>query len=170
MALFDSATVAMKKKRNQKKDGSVLDQMRRSSADVEALEYEFEGDWHLRRARDIFGPLSAENSPVKPEEPTPKRRKSRRQPPPLMEIHGNIQTHNRGRRSNLNGCEIPQKASIYNHDYRDQRYEPTTDEDVEFRLAVEDLNKKKQFNIFRDTENSPGRTESPMEEENGSVL
>lgn len=47
-----------------------------------------------------------------------------------------------------------------------RRYVPTTDEDEEFRLTVEDLGKKRNFSIFQDaTQASPARTETPLEDD-----
>jgi len=64
MDLFDSATPEMKRRRNQRKDGSILEQMIATSAVIEPLEYSYHPDGQFRYARDIFGPPSAENSPV----------------------------------------------------------------------------------------------------------
>lgn len=64
MNLFDSATPEMKRMRNQRKDGSILEQMKVTSSVVEPLEFVYHADGELRNTRDIFGPLSIENSPV----------------------------------------------------------------------------------------------------------
>ena len=46
-----------------------------------------------------------------------------------------------------------------------RQYVPTTEEDEEFRLTVEDMGKKRNFSIFQDaTQASPARTETPLEE------
>ncbi len=63
MDLFDSATAEMKKLRNQKKDGTALQQMKLSSAEIEPTEWIFNADGELRRTRDIFDE-STESSPV----------------------------------------------------------------------------------------------------------
>lgn len=63
MDLFDSATAEMKRKRNQKKDGSVLEQMKINSAGVEPTEWIFNAAGELERTRYIFDE-SPENSPV----------------------------------------------------------------------------------------------------------
>jgi hypothetical protein len=65
MNLFDSATPGMKRMRNQRKDGSILEQMIATSSIVEPLEFVYHADGELRNTRDIFGPLSIENSPVR---------------------------------------------------------------------------------------------------------
>lgn len=64
MDLFDSATAEMKRMRNQRKDRSVLEQMKMNSADVEPTELVFDSTGALRKARHIFddatdsGPVS----------------------------------------------------------------------------------------------------------------
>lgn len=63
MDLFDSATIEMKRKRNQKKDGSVLAQMILSSAIVEPTEWVFNADGEFHKMRSIFGD-STDTSPV----------------------------------------------------------------------------------------------------------
>jgi geranylgeranyl transferase type-2 subunit beta len=71
MNLFDSATPEMKRMRNQRKDGSILEQMITTSTVVEPLEFVYNADGALRNTRDIFGPLSIENSPVSEDLPGP---------------------------------------------------------------------------------------------------
>jgi hypothetical protein len=63
MDLFDSATAEMKRMRNQKKDGTALQQMKRSSAEIEPNEWVFNADGEFRKVRDIFDD-STESSPV----------------------------------------------------------------------------------------------------------
>jgi hypothetical protein len=63
MDLFDSATAEMKRMRNQKKDGTVLQQMKRSSAGIEPTEWVFNANGEFRKVRDIFDE-STESSPV----------------------------------------------------------------------------------------------------------
>jgi hypothetical protein len=64
MDLFDSATPEMKRMRNQRKDGTVLEQMMATSTVVEPVEFVYHADGELRNTRDIFDPPSIENSPV----------------------------------------------------------------------------------------------------------
>jgi hypothetical protein len=63
MDLFDSATAEMKRMRNQKKDGTALLQMKRSSAGIEPTEWVFNADGEFRKVRDIFDE-STESSSV----------------------------------------------------------------------------------------------------------
>ncbi|KAK5132276.1 hypothetical protein LTR08_009264 [Meristemomyces frigidus] len=55
MALFDSATPEMKRKRNQKKDYSVMEQLKATSEYVEPNEMIFDADGNLRKQRVITG-------------------------------------------------------------------------------------------------------------------
>ena len=96
MDLFDSATPQMKRMRNQRKDSSVLYQMMATSNEVEPTEVVYHPNGQVSHSRDIFGPLSTENSPVSSQryppsdsrqllisqnqiqDPTPKKRKPRK--------------------------------------------------------------------------------------------
>jgi len=64
MNLFDSATPEMKRMRNQRKDSNVMRQMKARSAEIEPAEISYFADGEFRASRDIFGPLSDEESPV----------------------------------------------------------------------------------------------------------
>lgn len=64
MDLFDSATPEMKRMRNQRKDHTVLEDMIATSLASEPAEVSFHANGDFRGSRDIFGPLSAESSPV----------------------------------------------------------------------------------------------------------
>ena len=64
MDLFDSATPEMKRMRNQKKDGTILEGLLATARDTEPAEVSYHPNGDLRASRDIFGPLSTENSPV----------------------------------------------------------------------------------------------------------
>jgi hypothetical protein len=64
MDLFDSATPEMKRMRNQRKDGSVLEQMMIGSAAVEPTEWVFNADGELERTRYIFDDSASIESPV----------------------------------------------------------------------------------------------------------
>jgi len=64
MDLFDSATLEMKRIRNQRKDVSVLEQMKETSMAVKPNEYVYSLDGEFQKVRDIFAPPSCETSPV----------------------------------------------------------------------------------------------------------
>ncbi|OJD17751.1 hypothetical protein AJ78_02160 [Emergomyces pasteurianus Ep9510] len=73
MDIFDSATEQMKKKRNQKKDISILKQMEKTSEKVEATELVFSPGGTLRRERPISGEEVDESNLLPGETPIPKR-------------------------------------------------------------------------------------------------
>lgn len=78
MRVFDSATEAQKRKRNQRKDESVLRQMKQTSAEVEPTESVWSENGELQRTRDIYAAPSIDGSPVR--EPLPQA------PPSLQEL------------------------------------------------------------------------------------
>ena len=87
MDLFDSATVEMKRKRNQKKDHSVLENLMANSQVIEPTESIFDGEgFELRRERYVTGnpneddglsPLPGEQSPGSDSTASPKPKKKR---------------------------------------------------------------------------------------------
>lgn len=64
MDLFDSATPEMKRMRNQRKDDTVFKDMMATSRGTVPDEVSYHANGDFRASRDIFGPLSAESSPV----------------------------------------------------------------------------------------------------------
>jgi hypothetical protein len=64
MTVFDAATPEGKRMRNQRKDSKVLRDMIATSKVVEPAEISYHANGEFRGSRDIFGPLSTENSPV----------------------------------------------------------------------------------------------------------
>lgn len=58
MDLFDSATPAQKKRRNQKKEVKVLKNLMAISEEVVPLQVSYYANGEVRESRDIFGPLS----------------------------------------------------------------------------------------------------------------
>ena len=88
MDLFDSASPTAKRKRNQKKDGSILEQMKANSAIVEPTELIFWAGGDLKMKRQITGQV--ESSPFKQETPRPKRLKPQLRKVPLQTISANV--------------------------------------------------------------------------------
>ncbi|CAG8927692.1 unnamed protein product [Penicillium salamii] len=76
MDCFDAATDHMRRRRNQKKDGTVLKQMEIGSLLVEPTELVFSSSGNLLKERVITGNVE-ENSPLKGETPVPRRRQNR---------------------------------------------------------------------------------------------
>jgi len=173
MDIFDSATPEMKRKRNQKKDGSVLEQMMINSAEVEATELVFTPEGKLKKQQRITGMVES-SSPMKEESPKPKRRRSNLKKPILTEISGNypkVAQINEGVKPGQVGkgyrvtdfqqtsrdalATLDTSSAIWTQD-NSRRYMPTEDEDSEWRLTLGDLGAKKRsgFAIFADTERS----------------
>ena len=97
MGMFDSATPEMRRKRNQKKATSVVQQLQVTSEVVEATECVFDAKGELRRERPITGnpesddglsPLPGESTP-ETDFPPKKKRPGRRPRPALVEKHVN---------------------------------------------------------------------------------
>ncbi|KAL8996904.1 MAG: hypothetical protein Q9169_003715 [Polycauliona sp. 2 TL-2023] len=79
MSLFDSASAAAQKKRNQRKNESILAQIQQESLEVECNEYIYWPDGSLKMCRFITGDV--QSSPMKedtPPPPPPKRRRGRK--------------------------------------------------------------------------------------------
>ncbi|KAI9042284.1 uncharacterized protein KD926_005784 [Aspergillus affinis] len=76
MDIFDSATEQMRRKRNQKKDESILRMMEKTSMCVEPTELIFSPTGALRKQRVISGNVE-DSSPLKGETPIPRRRANR---------------------------------------------------------------------------------------------
>lgn len=64
MGLFDSASELQKKKRNQRKDNSVVKQIEQASSGIEPTEFVWSEDGEFQRTRDIYASPSVEGSPV----------------------------------------------------------------------------------------------------------
>ena len=89
MDIFDSANALMRRKRNQKKDGTILSQMQSTSALVKPTEMVFFEDGNLAKERFITG-LPDDTSPIKGESPQfKKQRRPRIKKPALAEKNVN---------------------------------------------------------------------------------
>ncbi|KAE9381201.1 hypothetical protein N431DRAFT_322674 [Stipitochalara longipes BDJ] len=174
MDLFDSATPEMKRMRNQKKDGTILEGMLATARDTEPAEISYHPNGDFRASRDIFGPLSTENSP---------KRKTRKTATALSNVSINAPRQRASRSKKATATRSPQKqqtrsmlapppiffqpAPALNPLAAGfgRRFVPTTEEDEEFRLTIEDMGKKRGFNIFQDAPAiSPARTEASLED------
>ncbi|KAK3334996.1 hypothetical protein B0H65DRAFT_446680 [Neurospora tetraspora] len=78
MGLFDSANEQQKRKRNQRKDESVLKLMEEASTTIEQKEYIYSEDWTLQRERDVYAsPSIYEGSPGRELEEADNHKKKR---------------------------------------------------------------------------------------------
>ncbi|KAK4561191.1 hypothetical protein LTR86_005146 [Recurvomyces mirabilis] len=95
MAMFDSATPDMRRKRNQKKDYSVIEQLMATSVVVEPEEMVFDSEGNLRRQRLIDGNPEIDDDEsllsgeIEPEPELPKKRVARRPRTALVEKNRN---------------------------------------------------------------------------------
>ncbi|GKT54762.1 hypothetical protein ColTof4_08380 [Colletotrichum tofieldiae] len=64
MGIFDAATPDQKKKRNQRKDASVLQQMELSSQAITTTELVANLDMEIKRTRDVYDAPSVEGTPI----------------------------------------------------------------------------------------------------------
>lgn len=171
MDLFDSATEQMRKKRNQKKDGTMLKRMEKNSEDIEPTELVFSPGGTLRKQRLISG-MVEDSSPLKGETPIPKRRLVRPKRVPLARTDpntfnpaghggrtGKLETNGQSRaleelsRQTLPLIESPTMDRSLR--YFDSRYSPMGDGNSDFRLTFGGFDQKKQkrgFAVFNDEE------------------
>lgn len=77
MDIFDSATGQMRRKRNQKKDGTVIKRMEMKSLLVVPMEQVYSPEGVLLKERFITGDVDENQSPLKGETPIPKQRPPR---------------------------------------------------------------------------------------------
>ncbi|MCJ1317427.1 hypothetical protein MMC15_002751 [Xylographa vitiligo] len=94
MDIFDSASPDTRRRRNQKKDGAVLEQMKANSAEVEPTELIFYSGGQLKKSRYITGQV--ESSPVKEDTPKPTRQRSKSKRAPLSNMNSNVGRSGRG--------------------------------------------------------------------------
>ena len=87
MSIFDSASLRAQRLRNQKKDGSILEQMEHNSIVVEQTERIYWPDGSLKLERLITG--NVESSPLKEPTPPPKRQRTRAKKSVLADLSTN---------------------------------------------------------------------------------
>ncbi|KAL4811103.1 hypothetical protein BDV18DRAFT_155714 [Aspergillus unguis] len=164
MDIFDSATEQMKRKRNQKKDESILKMMERTSMGVEPTELVFSPTGVLRKQRVISGNVE-DSSPLKGETPIPKKRVTRPKRV-LSQVDPNAQRGPEGKRLKTN---IKQDHDIFEDDIGQQvLYTPSrvtiqpfsrlgghvsiADDMEEFALALRghDYKQHNRLAVFRD--------------------
>lgn len=145
MAMFDSATPEMKRKRNQRKDYSVIEQLKATSEYVEPNEMIFDIDGNLRKQRVITGDPNGEDDEsilsgeTTPEPELPKKRPARRPRPALVE-------------KNVNTGRILRQRSSYHPPYgNNKRRAPYYDgEDEDLTYGQPRPKKRTGLSIHRD--------------------
>ncbi|KAL9062950.1 MAG: hypothetical protein Q9157_008517 [Trypethelium eluteriae] len=139
MDIFDSATPEMRRKRNQKKDTSVLEQLEQNSQEVEPNELVFTPSGSFKRQRRISHLLDEESSPIKT---SPIKRRPRR--PVLADLDPNSNGLPRLRSHS-------QQASILANN--EQAIVEDDDDEQDFKLTYGHTlgsKQKRTFDIFED--------------------
>lgn len=166
MALFDAATSEMKKKRNQKKDGSVLRKMERLATLVQPFEAVYSPTGELRKERHIDD-LEDTSSLIEGETPIPKSRQTRtRKRLPLGEKEPNaprlvkrkIKTEDSMTAMELGGNRLPPLPPLHSEStIESYSFGPRTllseDEDIDIKprvLPLANRNRPTSFTIFDD--------------------
>lgn len=166
MDIFDSATRQMRRKRNQKKDGTVLKKMELTAALVEPTELIFSPSGILRKQRVITGNVE-DGSPLKGESPIPKRRPARPRPSrakrsALGEIDSNVargQGTKRAKRvandrpSGVTDGALQDNSAVLRFQNPLSGFRPSVAaDDEDFELSVQAFGKRARsgFTIFAD--------------------
>jgi hypothetical protein len=166
MGLFDSASDEMKRKRNQRKDGTILEQMEITSATVEPSEIIFSPSGVFKKRRYISG-MPEISSPLKGETPLVKKRTNKTKQKVLGEANPNVAVggRRRGRKASsgdfddqklqeLSRLTLPfmESSSPVRKVKKTKRSKLTDDEDAEFRLTIGDVNEKqgRGLKVFED--------------------
>ncbi|PYI10595.1 hypothetical protein BO78DRAFT_414676 [Aspergillus sclerotiicarbonarius CBS 121057] len=164
MDIFDSATEQMRRRRNQKKDESILKMMEKTSLCVEPTELVFSPTGILRKQRVISGNVE-DSSPLKGETPIPKRRANRPKRV-LSQVDPNIhrgQDRKRNRRTTkrientMNEAIDERNIPLLRASLGPQRprYGSHGDDMDEFAMSFKDnkLKPRTGFTVFRDLPN-----------------
>lgn len=136
MDIFDSATPEMRRKRNQKKDSSVVEQLELNSLEVEATELIFTPLGTFKRQRRISCSESDDDDEIeiKAESPPPMRRR-----PALASL--DVNTSRRTRQSNR------PVFPFLNRNHYDEDHSRTTHNSR--------ASKRKRFDVFQDEDDIP---------------
>ena len=169
MNIFDSASPEARRKRNQKKDGSILQQMKANSATVEPTELIFYSGGTLKKSRQITGQV--ESSPIKEITPKPKRQRLKPKKVVLSSISGNARRPRRRAHSiktnqgivdsignsfqDTSSETLVSKDTLLTRGYHTTSHQSSTldDEEIDWALLMGDLpygSKRRGFEIYGD--------------------
>lgn len=133
MDIFDSATPTARRRRNQKKDASILEQLEASSLEVQPTEAIWLPDGGLKKERVITGDVASSSSPWKSSPP-----RSDEERPPLAELP--LRKPNFGRR--CGGQLGSRPLNTYADDVAEQR--------LNFPAK-----RKRPFQVYKDHDSDP---------------
>lgn len=168
MSIFDSASLEAQRLRNQKKDGSILEQMEHNSGVVEQMERIYWPDGSLKQERLITG--NVESSPMKEPTPPPKRQRTKAKKAVLKDLSVNVPRQPRQARKSsgqLHGTQASDlrkisKKALATLDSPPPRsidprsthigYDAAYEEDLERRLTSGSISNSrgKAFDVFND--------------------
>ena len=168
MSIFDSASLEAQRLRNQRKDGSILEQMEHNSGVVEQIERIYWPDGSLKQERLITG--NVESSPIKEPTPPPKRQRTRAKKTVLKDLSTNAPKQTRRARKTqgqshaaqaselrdiskkaLASLDPPPPRFIYPRSAH-MGYDAANEDDLEGRLTRENVSgsHRPAFDVFRD--------------------
>ena len=174
MDIFDAATEEMRRKRNQKKDGSLLKQMEKTSALIEAKEIIYSPSGIERKQRPITGNIE-EDSPLKGETPVPKKRTVRAKRTALAPLSTNTSTRRpltRSAAQYANSLQVSTgylAGSEFDPYSLNAHYSPSKDDREEFNLTfgLPGNSISRPLTVYNDDNEDP---RTPSQASNASVL
>lgn len=164
MGVFDAATKEMRRKRNQKKDGTVLKQMEATSRAVEPTEQIFDAKGKPMKKRVITGNIE-DDSPVKGETPVPSKGTLRVKQGMLRDQDPNLLQDSKRKRAKMEVSHIHDKnegaLDIAESESFTTRNVPfglafgREDKDIGFTWRAEERRRKQaSFTIFSDNDHA----------------
>lgn len=138
MDIFDSATPEMRRKRNQKKDHSVVEQLELNSQDVEATELIFTPHGSFKRQRRISSSIFDDEDEVEIKSESPRAALSR---PALANMDPNAA---RRARSGIRAPVFPFQACQYD--------DTRVCSGLDFSIGERAPKRKRAFDVFQDEE------------------
>ena len=168
MSIFDSASLEAQRLRNQRKDGSILEQMEHNARVVEQIERIYWPDGSLKQERIITG--NVESSPMKEPTPPPKRQRTKAKKTVLKDLSTNAPKESRRARKTAGQTHATQAFELRNISKKalatldpppprfiypksaHMSYDAANEEDLERRLTVENASgsHRPAFNVFND--------------------
>lgn len=168
MSIFDSASLEAQRLRNQKKDGSILEQMEHNSGVVEQMERIYWPDGSLKLERLITG--NVESSPLKEPTPPPKRQRTKVKKTLLTDISTNAPKPTRRARKAPGQFPATQASDLRNISKKalatldpppprfvypktaHMGYDAANEEDLERRLTSGNFgnSRRQAFDVFND--------------------
>jgi hypothetical protein len=144
MDLFDSATPEMRRKRNQKKDNSVVEQLELNSQDVEATEIIFTPRGSFKRQRRISSSFYDDDEEGEVEHESPRRALAR---PALATMNPNITRRSRQ----------PQRGQDHSHPTCNRYDEGSGRPGPGFGQGDQAPKRRRAFEVFQDEDISFGQ-------------